>query len=75
VPKIDSVKLVRKGNVDMEFVRNAWTLTKIAIPGWRTPEIAHLVVLSFALVVRTILSIKLSTINGQIVQGIVTKDF
>jgi hypothetical protein len=51
----------------MDFVRNVWTLAKIAIPGWRTSEMFHLVVLSFGLVTRTILSIKIAKVNGKIV--------
>ena len=68
-PKID------KGSVDMRFLRNIFSLCKIAIPGWWTAEVLHLAVLTIGLVLRTYLSIEISSINGKIVRGIVTRNW
>jgi len=45
------------------------------IPGWKTPEVFDLSVLTVVLVARTYLSIYLSTVQGRIVNAIVKMDF
>ena len=63
-----------KGNVDKEFYQRIMTLLKIAIPSWKTKEFAYIVVLTGLLVVRTIMSIWLADVQGQIVKAIVNRN-
>ena len=46
---------------------------KIAIPSWKTKEFAYIVVLTGLLVVRTVMSIWLAEVQGQIVKAIVNR--
>lgn len=63
-----------KGNVDKAFFKRMSKLIKIALPGWKSREAKYIYVLSILLIVRTILSIRLSEINGKVVQGIIKMD-
>ena len=64
-----------KGAVDKEFFRKVKPLIKIAIPGVRSKEFLHLVLLTICLVLRTFLSIYIASINGNIVKSIVKRNF
>eukprot|EP00331_Platyophrya_macrostoma_P025673 CAMPEP_0176441468 /NCGR_PEP_ID=MMETSP0127-20121128/21214_1 /TAXON_ID=938130 /ORGANISM="Platyophrya macrostoma, Strain WH" /LENGTH=645 /DNA_ID=CAMNT_0017826249 /DNA_START=246 /DNA_END=2183 /DNA_ORIENTATION=- len=64
-----------KGNVDMIFLKRILGLLKIVIPSWKTKEVLDLSLLTVLLVVRTFLSIYISSINGRIVKAIVELDF
>lgn len=48
---------------------------KIVIPGWKTPEVLDLVILTIFLVGRTYLTLYLATVNGSIVNAIIKMDF
>lgn len=50
-------------------------MLKIAIPSWKDPVVLDLVSQTVFLVIRTILSIYISTVNGQIVKSVVNYDF
>jgi len=50
-------------------------LLKIVIPTWKSPEVLDLSLLTVALVVRTFLSIYISSINGKIVKAIISMDY
>ena len=56
------------------FVK-AWGLLKIAVPSLRSREFGYLSTLTVFLVLRTVLSIYLSSINGHIVKSIVENDY
>lgn len=64
-----------KGNVDAAFLHRILELLKIVIPSWKSKEVLNLVLLTLLLVVRTFLTIYISSINGRIVNAIVQKDF
>lgn len=64
-----------RGNVDSLFWQRLVRLLKLIFPTWKSMEIVNLAVLSVLLVVRTSLSISISTLNGRIVKAIVGRDF
>jgi len=47
---------------------------KIVIPGWQSPEVLDLLLLSVFLVFRTFLSVYLASVNGRIVQAIIDRN-
>jgi ATP-binding cassette subfamily D (ALD) protein 3 len=63
-----------KGYVDMEFFRKLWKLLKIAVPKLLGRETLGISILSGLLVLRTVLSIYVSDVNGSIVKAIVNKN-
>jgi ATP-binding cassette, subfamily D (ALD), member 3 len=63
-----------KGTVDKKFFKRLLRFVKIAIPGWKTKETGLILFLSTALVIRTILSIRLAEVNGGVVHGIIKMD-
>jgi ATP-binding cassette subfamily D (ALD) protein 3 len=63
-----------KGFVDMEFLKKLIKLLKIAFPKLIGRESFSLILLSSLLVLRTLLSIYISEINGSIVKAIVSKN-
>jgi ATP-binding cassette subfamily D (ALD) protein 3 len=63
-----------KGFVDMEFFKKLLKLLKIAIPRIVGRETLSLLLLSGLLVLRTVLSIYVSDVNGSIVKAIVSKN-
>jgi ATP-binding cassette subfamily D (ALD) protein 3 len=62
------------GTVDKKFLKRLLRFLKVAIPGWNTRETGYIVVLSTALVIRTLLSIRLAEVNGKVVYGIINRD-
>lgn len=60
--------------MDKEFFRKAMKLIKIAIPSLYSQETFYLVSLSGLLVLRTIMSIWLAEVQGQIVKAIVGRN-
>lgn len=62
-----------KGYVDTEFFRKLNKLLKIAIPRVLGRESMSVVALSILLVVRSLLSIYISDVNGSIVKAIVNR--
>lgn len=63
-----------KGNVDSLFFKRIMSLLRIVIPSWKSKEVFNLALLTAALVVRTYLSIYISSINGRIVKAIVKRN-
>lgn len=63
-----------KGLVDMDFFQKLFKLLKIAVPKLLSRETFSIGLLSGLLVLRTVLSIYVSEINGSIVKAIVKKD-
>jgi ATP-binding cassette subfamily D (ALD) protein 3 len=71
-------KIPRKqgqGNVDKVFMQRILTLVKIVIPSIKSMEVLDLTVLTVFLVVRTMMSIYISSLNGRIVKTIINGDF
>lgn len=64
-----------KGKVDMRFLKKFIKILKISIPKMLGRETIVLVLLSIALIFRTLLSIEISDLNGRIVKAIVRMDF
>ncbi|XP_003706566.2 ATP binding cassette subfamily D [Megachile rotundata] len=66
----------RKSGVglDLVFLKQLITLLKIMVPGWRTQEAGLLTCAAAALITRTLLSVYVATLEGQIVKRIVLKD-
>eukprot|EP00331_Platyophrya_macrostoma_P019599 CAMPEP_0176473224 /NCGR_PEP_ID=MMETSP0127-20121128/42179_1 /TAXON_ID=938130 /ORGANISM="Platyophrya macrostoma, Strain WH" /LENGTH=657 /DNA_ID=CAMNT_0017868179 /DNA_START=25 /DNA_END=1995 /DNA_ORIENTATION=+ len=63
-----------KGNVDSVFLKRILTLIRIVVPSWKSKEVFNLGLLTVLLVVRTFLSIYISSINGRIVKSIVKRN-
>jgi ATP-binding cassette, subfamily D (ALD), peroxisomal long-chain fatty acid import protein len=61
----------RKVELDKEFFRNLGRLLKICIPGWRSHEARLLVQHSCFLVARTMISLYVAQLDGQLVRDIV----
>jgi ATP-binding cassette subfamily D (ALD) protein 3 len=60
--------------VDAIFFSRILKLLKIVIPSWRSVEVLDLALLTVFLVLRTFLTIYISTVNGKIVKAIIQKD-
>jgi ATP-binding cassette subfamily D (ALD) long-chain fatty acid import protein len=72
VPKRPKVELNR------EFFKNLFRLLRICVPGWRSKEMGLLISHSIFLVVRTLISLKVAAMDGQLVSSLVRgrgKDF
>lgn len=67
----DGKKKGGKGNVDAVFLSRIKKLLKIVIPSWKTVEVLDIALLTVFLVLRTFLSIYISTVNGRIVKAII----
>jgi ATP-binding cassette subfamily D (ALD) protein 3 len=65
---------VGKGHVDLHFFKSLAGLVAIVVPSWKSWEACNLLLLSGLLVVRTYMSIAISTINGSIVKAIVSRE-
>eukprot|EP00331_Platyophrya_macrostoma_P033879 CAMPEP_0176441092 /NCGR_PEP_ID=MMETSP0127-20121128/20986_1 /TAXON_ID=938130 /ORGANISM="Platyophrya macrostoma, Strain WH" /LENGTH=176 /DNA_ID=CAMNT_0017825793 /DNA_START=48 /DNA_END=575 /DNA_ORIENTATION=- len=63
-----------KGNVDSVFLKRILTLIRIVVPSWKSKEVFNLGLLTVLLIVRTFLSIYISSINGRIVKSIVKRN-
>jgi ATP-binding cassette subfamily D (ALD) protein 3 len=64
-----------QGNVDSIFFNRLWSLLKLSIPSIKDPIMFEFVLLNIALVLRTVMSINISTINGTIVKSIIQAKF
>lgn len=64
-----------QGNVDKVFINRILDLLKIVIPSIKSMEIFDLSVLTVFLVIRTMMSIYISSLNGRIVKTIINGDF
>ena len=60
--------------VDKQFFERVETLIKIAVPSIKSKEFAIIVSLTALLVVRTMMSIWLAEVQGQIVKAIVGRN-
>lgn len=60
-----------KGNVDMKFLKNLWKLIRISIPSFVSRETLCLISSYSLMVLRTVLTIYISEINGSIVKSII----
>lgn len=64
-----------QGNVDSIFVKRVWSLLKICIPSFADQIVVDFALLNVSLVLRTVMSINISTINGTIVKSIIQAKF
>ena len=60
--------------MDRVFYKRIWELLKIVIPSVKSMEVLDLVLLTTFLVIRTMLSIYISSVNGRIVKTIIQID-
>lgn len=61
----------RKVELNREFFRALLRLLKILVPGWRSKEARLLVSHSFFLVLRTLISVKVASMDGALVKSLV----
>ena len=61
----------QKVELNREFFRNLFRLLKICIPGWKSKELRLLISHSIFLVVRTLISLKVAAMDGQLVSSLV----
>lgn len=61
----------KKVALNREFFRSLMRLLKIVVPGWRSKETRLLISHSFFLVVRSLISLKVAAMDGQIVKSLV----
>ncbi|KAL2260780.1 hypothetical protein VTK26DRAFT_5134 [Humicola hyalothermophila] len=61
----------KKVELNREFFRSLLRLVRIAMPGWRSPEMRLLISHSFFLVMRTLISLKVAAMDGAIVKALV----
>lgn len=61
----------RKVELNREFFRALMRLMKIVVPGWKSKEARLLISHSFFLVVRTLISVKVASMDGAIVKSLV----
>ena len=69
------VKGKGKGNVDSIFLERIWKLFKISVPSFTDPIVLEFGFLNVALVLRSMMSINISYINGTIVKSIIQAKF
>lgn len=68
----------KKVELNREFFKNLFKLLRICIPGWRSKEFRLLISHSLFLVIRTLISLKVAAMDGQLVSSLVRgkgKDF
>lgn len=63
-----------KGKVDFEFLKKNFQLLKTAIPSIKSVEFGEFILLNISLILRTVLSIYISSINGMVVKAIINVD-
>ena len=63
-----------KPNLDKTFLRQLFAILKIAFPSWHSKEALILVMHSFFLVLRTVLSVGVARLDGRIVRDLVSAD-
>ena len=61
----------KKVELNREFFRALLRLLKILVPGWRSKEARLLISHSFFLVLRTLISVKVASMDGAIVKSLV----
>ncbi|KFH41482.1 ATP-binding cassette sub-family D member-like protein [Hapsidospora chrysogenum ATCC 11550] len=61
----------KKVELNRDFFRSLLRLLKIVIPGWRSKETRLLISHSFFLVLRTLISVRVAEMDGQIVKALV----
>ena len=61
----------KRVELNREFFRSLLRLLRIVIPGWRSKETRLLISHSFFLVVRTLISLKVASLDGAIVKSLV----
>jgi ATP-binding cassette subfamily D (ALD) long-chain fatty acid import protein len=61
----------KKVELDREFFNNLFRLLKIVIPGWRSKEMRLLIRHTFFLIMRTLISLKVADLDGQLVSSLV----
>jgi len=61
----------QKVELNREFFKNLFRLLKICIPGWKSQEMRLLISHSVFLVVRTLISLKVAAMDGQLVSSLV----
>lgn len=61
----------KKVELNREFFRALLRLLKILIPGWRSKEARLLISHSFFLVLRTLISVKVASMDGALVKSLV----
>ncbi|KAH6684851.1 ATP-binding cassette sub-family D member 1, partial [Plectosphaerella plurivora] len=69
--EVDGKTKRKKVELNREFFRSLMRLLRIVIPGWRSQETRLLISHSFFLVVRTLISLKVAAMDGQIVKSLV----
>ena len=57
------------------FWKRIRILLKIVLPSWKTKEFTFILILTGLLVIRTVMSIWLADVQGQIVKAIVNRNF
>jgi ATP-binding cassette subfamily D (ALD) long-chain fatty acid import protein len=57
--------------LNREFFRNLFRLLRICIPGWKSKELRLLISHSMFLVIRTLISLKVAAMDGQLVSSLV----
>lgn len=68
----------QKVELNREFFKNLFRLLRICIPGWKSRELRLLISHSVFLVIRTLISLKVAAMDGQLVSSLVRgkgKDF
>ena len=63
-----------KPNLDKTFLRQLMAIMRIAFPSWHSKEALILVMHSFFLVLRTVLSVGVARLDGRIVRDLVSAD-
>ncbi|KAI0790361.1 ABC transporter transmembrane region 2-domain-containing protein [Abortiporus biennis] len=61
-----------KPNLDKTFLRQLFAIAKIAFPSWTSKEVLILILHSFFLVSRTVLSVVVAHLDGRIVRDLVS---
>jgi ATP-binding cassette subfamily D (ALD) long-chain fatty acid import protein len=68
----------KKVELNREFFKNLFRLLRICVPGWKSKELRLLISHSIFLVIRTLISLKVAAMDGQLVSSLVRgkgKDF
>jgi ATP-binding cassette subfamily D (ALD) long-chain fatty acid import protein len=68
---VDGTTKRKKVELNREFFRSLMRLLRIVVPGWRSQETRLLISHSFFLVIRTLISLKVAAMDGQIVKSLV----
>lgn len=63
-----------KPNLDKTFLRQLYAILRVTFPSWRCKEVFIVVLHSFFLVARTVLSVAVARLDGRIVRDLVSAD-